>query len=80
MTVLTVTLIVGVITIVGLLVTRLPGTAPQLAFPEALDLPDGAVPQAITRGAGWIGVVTEDGRLLIFTPEGALRQEIAITP
>ena len=29
-------------------------------------------------GAGWIGVVTTDDRILIFTPEGKLRQEVAI--
>lgn len=76
-TALTLTLILGVITIVGLLVTRLPlGTVQP--FPENLALPDGAVPQAITRGSGWVAVVTADNRILIFDTAGTLTQEVAI--
>ncbi|MDR0808370.1 MAG: DUF6476 family protein [Gemmobacter sp.] len=78
--VLTVTLILGVITIVGLLVTRMPRPAPPPDFPANLALPEGARPEAITRGAGWIGIVSTDGRLFIFNEGGALRQEIAILP
>lgn len=78
-TALTVTLILGVITIVGLLVTRLPlGVTPVADFPVSLALPAGAKPEAITRGPGWIGVVTTDGRMFVFAPDGALRQEITI--
>ncbi|WP_151720337.1 DUF6476 family protein [Gemmobacter serpentinus] len=76
-TALTLTLILGVITIVGLLVTRLPlGTTP--AFPENLTLPEGVSPQAITRGKGWVAVVTDDGRILIFDTNGQMTQEIAV--
>lgn len=78
-TTLMVTLILGVITIVGLLVTRLPGATPSPALPAALELPAGARAQAITQGPGWIGVVTTDSRLFIFTPAGKPLQEIAIT-
>lgn len=74
---LTLTLILGVITIVGLLVTRLP--LPQAAsFPEKLALPAGAEPQAITKGEGWFAVVTRDGRILIFDAAGRLTQEVQI--
>lgn len=77
---LMVTMILGVITVVGLLVTRMPdGNVPVL--PETLVLPDGARAQAVTAGPGWWAVVTEDGRILIFDrATGALRQEVAITP
>ena len=76
-TALTLTLILGVITIVGLLVTRLPfGTTPT--FPENLTLPAGAEPQAITRGEGWVAVVTKDNRILIFDALGQMVQEVAI--
>lgn len=79
-TTLMVTLILGVITIVGLLVTRLPGASPAApALPASLALPAGTAAQAITQGRGWIGVVTTDNRLFVFTPEGQLLQEIAIT-
>ena len=78
-TALTLTLILGVITIVGLLVTRLPlGTTPS--FPENLALPAGTEAQAITRGEGWVAVVTRDNRILIFDALGQLKQEITVTP
>lgn len=77
---LTLTLILGVIAIVALLVTRLPAptTTEAAAFPDSLALPEGASPEAITRGKGWIGVVTTDGRMLIFDQTGALTKEIQI--
>lgn len=77
MTGLTLTLILGVITIVGLLVTRLPLTQ-ATGFAENLALPAGAEPQAITRGEGWFAVVTRDGRILIFDAAGKLTQEVQI--
>jgi hypothetical protein len=74
---LTLTMILGVITVVALLVTRMPDYSPA-NFPDNLALPAGAEPQAITQGPGWTGVVTTDGRLLIFGTDGALRQEITV--
>ncbi|MEH7829717.1 DUF6476 family protein [Gemmobacter denitrificans] len=76
---LTLTLIAGVITIVGLLVTRLPlGKPAAPPLPDSIALPEGATPEAITRGRDWIGVVTTDGRMFVFTPDGRLTQEILI--
>jgi hypothetical protein len=73
---LMVTMIVGVITIVALLVTKMNGPVP---VPETLTLPDGARAQAVTVGADWLGVVTTDNRILIFDRvTGALRQEVVI--
>lgn len=74
-TVLTLTLIAGVIAIVALLVTRLPAAldAAPPALPAALTLPAGAVPQAVTFGRGWVGVAVDlpDGpRFLLYTPDG----------
>ena len=54
-------LILGVIAIVALLVIRLnaaPG--PSLALPAEIALPDGETATALTRGTGWIAVVTRD--------------------
>ncbi|MBL9050346.1 MAG: hypothetical protein JNK19_09580, partial [Tabrizicola sp.] len=60
--ILTLTMIGGVITVVGLIVTRMPqaftATAPEL--PEGFALPAGKAPAAITFGTGWIAVVTTD--------------------
>lgn len=78
-TALTATLILGVITIVGLLVTRLPTSTAQ-EWPENLALPAGVTPEAITRGAGWIGVVGKDGQIYIFDTSGKLTRQIAIAP
>ena len=73
----TLTLILGVITIVGLLVTRLPSGVAQ-PFPDSLALPEGTRAQAVTRGDGWVAVVTDDNRILIFDTTGKLTQEVAI--
>jgi Flp pilus assembly protein protease CpaA len=76
--VLMITMIVGVITIVGLLVTRMPdGGAP--ALPENVTLPDGAQPQAVTIGRDFILIVTEDNRVLVFGRDGIFRQEMLLS-
>jgi hypothetical protein len=82
-TLLMITMIVGVITVVWLLVTRMPdGSAlPVLSgLPAALEMPEGTEAMSFTQGPGWFGVVTTDGRFLIFRPDGSLRQEILMTP
>lgn len=78
--VLMVTMICGVITVVWLLVTRMPDGNALPAVPAGLALPEGAVAQAVTMGQGWIAVVTADQRILIFRPDGSLRQEVALLP
>lgn len=71
----------GVITVVGLLVTRMPQTFGGLPeVPERLEMPEGAKARAVTFAGDMIAVVTEDGRILIFNAEGRLRQEIALEP
>jgi Flp pilus assembly protein protease CpaA len=79
--VLTLTMIGGVITVVGLLVTRMPQafSAVGPGLPDGFTLPDGARAQAVTFGTGWIAVVTTDDRILIFGRDGTLRQEVALT-
>ncbi|MFN3822994.1 MAG: DUF6476 family protein [Pseudorhodobacter sp.] len=78
--VLTLTLIGGVITVVAVIVTRMPqATRPLPALPDAVRLPEGTTPRAITFGEGWLGVATSDDRLLVFAPDGRLLQEIALT-
>jgi hypothetical protein len=60
-TALTATLIVGVITIVGLLVIRLGAIGGPVALPEAIVLPAGESARAVTLGSDWVAVVTVDG-------------------
>jgi hypothetical protein len=77
--VLMITMIVGVITVVGLLVTRMPSAGvASPAVPPELALPAGAKAQAVTFGTGWTAVVTTDNRILVFGIDGKLRQEIPI--
>lgn len=77
---LTLTMIGGVITVVALLVTRLPQAssagAPKL--PDVITLPEGAKAAAVTFGEDWFAVVTTDDRILIFGPDGSLRQEVPL--
>jgi hypothetical protein len=76
-TALTVVMILASVTVAVALVQRL--RVPAVAVPEALALPGGARPMAVTRGPGWWAVVTRDGRILIFDGSGALADEVAVT-
>ena len=69
-------MIAGLITIVVLLVTRLPGAAVRV--PEALDMPEGATANAVTQAPGFWLVTTRDGRVLVFEPDGSFQREIAV--
>ncbi len=73
-----VTMIVGVITIVGLLVTRMPSEAGPV-LPENLTLPEGAKAEAVTVGTDFLLVVTTDGRALVYGRDGTFRQEIVLS-
>lgn len=81
---LTLSLIGGVITVVWLLVTRLPvpgaypGAHPSL--PPALQMPAGATAAAVTMGSGWVAVVTTDNRIMVFGADGKFWQEVAVKP
>lgn len=77
-TVLTITMIAGVITVVGLLVTRLSHMTSGPSLPANLSLPQGARAAAITFGTGWIAVVTTDDHILIYDDGGKLRQDVVI--
>lgn len=78
---LTLTMIVGVITVVAVLVTRMPRLTSTLpVLPDQLTLPPGTTAAAVTAGDGWFAVVTTDNRILILDHTGKLRQDIKIQP
>ena len=81
-TVLTATMIVGVLVIVGLLVTRLQrDETPAPALPAEITLPGGATARAVTWGDDWYAVVTGDDRILIYDrASGEMRQTVDIVP
>ncbi len=75
-TILTGVMIVGVIAIVALLVTRLPGGG--VTLPEQLILPVGTEVVAVTQAPSYWLVTTADDRVLIFAPDGTFRRELAL--
>ena len=83
-TILTGTMIVGVVVIIGLLVMRFNGkpapVATGLDLPASITLPEGAQATAFTMGKGWYAVVTDGDEILIYDAEsGTLRQRIGIS-
>ena len=80
-TVLTITMIAGVLTISALLVIRLqtPALPAAPVLPEEITLPARTTAQGFSRGEGWLAVITTDNRILIYAPDGrTLLQEIEI--
>lgn len=76
---LTLSMIGAVITVVWLLVTRMPQalrSGPDL--PDAVELPPGTTARAVTFGNGWHAIVTTDDRILIFSADGRLLQDIPV--
>jgi hypothetical protein len=82
-TTLTAVLILGVIAIVALLVIRLNAAGPGLspALPAEIALPAGETATALTRGTGWIAVVTRDdaGAERIRVLDAATLAELSVT-
>ena len=80
MILLTLTMIVGVITIVWVIVTRMPQAMQRSpALPDSIALPDGTRATAFTQGSDWYAVVTAQDQILIFDrATGALRQTVTL--
>lgn len=77
-TVLTVTMIVGLITVVTVFVTRFESGTP-VALPDQVSLPEGETARAVTFGPDWYGVVTQSDLILIYDrTSGELRQTVTI--
>ncbi len=75
MTVLTATMICGLLVVIGLLVIRFSSKAPDL--PNVIVLPSGEKATAFTQGPDWYAVVTNENQILIFDrTSGALRQTV----
>ena len=79
-TILTVTMILGFLTIVALFVMRF-SAMNKVELPDEITLPDGAKAVAFTRGEGWFAVVTETDEILVYSRvTGNLLQRITIQP
>jgi len=84
-TVLTATMILGLLTIVALFVIKFMGpVTARLTLPAEITLPAGQTATAVTQGTSWIGVVTTDAsgieRIHILNVDGTPRQVVNITP
>ncbi|MFT4717016.1 MAG: hypothetical protein ACI9ZD_001055 [Paracoccaceae bacterium] len=82
-TILTATMIGGLVTIITLIVIRVPNVIQTIddpvPLPSILTLPDGSSAQTFTQGGDWYAVVTTDNEVLIFNRnDGSLRQRIKI--
>jgi len=79
-TILTVTMIAGFLTIVALFVMRFSEMG-SVELPDQISLPEGVSATAFTRGGDWFAVVTADDEILIYSRvTGNLRQRIRIEP
>ena len=79
MTVLTATMIIGILSIVALLAMRITGDTTAVTLPDQIVLPDGATATAFTQGKGWYAVVVDGREILIYVGDShALRQTIKI--
>jgi hypothetical protein len=68
-------MLIGVVVVVGLLVTRLSSKGPKL--PETIILPNGTTATAFTQGDTWYAIVTSGDQILIYNrTDGQLRQTI----
>ena len=71
-------MIFGLLTIIFLLVTRLPGATKLPQLPATITLPAGEKAETVTFGKGFTVVVTESGRVLVYRANGKLAQDVAL--
>ncbi len=72
-------MILGVISLVGLVVIRFAQPRGPI-LPESIALPADVSAFSVTIGPDWFGVVTEDGRLLIYdSTTSELLRDVTIT-
>ncbi|WP_380054183.1 DUF6476 family protein [Falsihalocynthiibacter sp. SS001] len=81
-TILTATMIAGLVVVITLLVTRFPDQetlsgAKTSVFPNEITLPDGVNATAYTQGSDWFAIVTDQDQILIYDrDDNSLRQTI----
>ncbi|WBU55581.1 DUF6476 family protein [Paracoccus sediminicola] len=74
---LAVAMVLGLGVIAAILWIRL--SAPPLpALPEAVTLPEDATAEAVTFADDRLIVVTDQGEVLVYDPDGALRQRVTL--
>ena len=76
-TLLSATMIGGMIILIILFVIRFQQDI--LNAPPEITLPSGVTPIAFTQTRDWYAVVTQENKILLFTPKGKLFQTVEIT-
>ena len=77
-TILTLTMIGGIITLVTLIFMRFQDAPVPMGLPESIMLPDGSTPLAFTRSEDWYAVVTNNEQILVYDLNGVLFQTINV--
>jgi hypothetical protein len=75
-TVLTVSMIAGILIIVLLLVFKMRPESQN--FPQTLILPDGTKPIAFTQTKNWYSIITDANEILIYKYDGTLINSIQV--
>ena len=75
-TLLTVSMIVGILSIATLLAFKL--RSENLNFPQTLTLPDGSKPIAFTQTKDWYSVITDSNEILVYKNDGTLIKSITV--
>ena len=75
-TVLSFTMIAGMVVLIALFVIRFQDSG--IDVPKAITLPDGTRPVAFTQTRSWYAVVSEDDQILIFNLKGELVQTVPV--
>ena len=75
-TLLTVSMILGILTIAALLAFKL--RSENINFPQTLTLPDGTKPIAFTQTKDWYSIITEANEILIYKNDGTLIKSITV--
>ena len=75
-TLLTVSMIAGILTIAALLAFNL--LSENINFPLSLILPDGTKPIAFTQTKDWYSIITEANEILIYKNDGTLIRSITV--
>ena len=75
-TLLTVSMILGILTIAALLAFKL--RSENINFPQTLTLPDGTKPIAFTQTKDWYSIITEANEILIYKNDGTLIRSITV--
>ena len=77
LTILTLSMIVGILTIAALLAFKL--RSANIDFPLTITLPDGTKPIAFTQTKDWYSVITDTNEILIYKNDGTLFQSIIVS-